>query len=79
MRDFASVDCLAFDTFKTEVAWLLERLKAAGIRQAVAVDLTRSEFGVPVVRVVVPGLEGSDHHAGYVPGVRARAIEQRPP
>jgi YcaO-like protein with predicted kinase domain len=79
MRDFASVDCLAFDNFGTEVAWLLDRLKAAGIRQAVAVDLTHSEFGVPVVRVVVPGLEGSDHHAGYVPGVRARAIEQRPP
>lgn len=74
MRDFASVGHFEFDTFEVEVAWLADRLKAAGISQAAAVDLTRSEFGIPVVRVVIPGLEGSDHHASYVPGKRARAI-----
>lgn len=79
MRDFESVDRFAFDTFETEVAWLLNRLKAAGLRQAIAVDLTRPEIGLSVVRVVVPGLEGSDHHADYVPGKRARAIQDHPP
>ena len=71
MRSFAAVASNVFDAFEAEVAWLLERLRAAGIREAIAVDLTRSEFGIPVVRVVAPGLEGSDHHDGYSPGARA--------
>ena len=33
-------------------------LRSAGISEVVAVDLTREEFGIPVVRVIVPGLEG---------------------
>jgi YcaO-like protein with predicted kinase domain len=76
MRDFATVARFVFDSFDTEVEWLIQRLKAVGIEEAVAVDLTRPELGVPVVRIVVPGLEGSDHHAAYVPGARARAIHQ---
>jgi ribosomal protein S12 methylthiotransferase accessory factor len=77
MRDFNAIDQLAFDSFEAEVAWLVSRLQAVRIHQVIVVDLTRSEFAVPVVRVVIPGLEGSDHHAGYVPGVRARAMEAR--
>jgi ribosomal protein S12 methylthiotransferase accessory factor len=74
MRDFRTVGRFEFDTFEAEVAWLVDRLRTVGIRQAIAVDLTQSQFGVSVVRTVVPGLEGSDHHASYVPGPRARAI-----
>ena len=33
------------------------RLAAAGFEQVVAVDLTRPELGVPVVRVVIPHAE----------------------
>ena len=79
MRDFNAIDRFMFDNFEAEVSWLLTRLGAVGIQQAVAIDLARSEFGVPVVRVVVPGLEGSDHHANYVPGARARAVQGNPP
>jgi ribosomal protein S12 methylthiotransferase accessory factor len=79
MRDFGSIGRFEFEDFHSEVAWILDRLSAAGVRQAIAVDLTRHEFGVPVVRVVVPGLEGSDHHPAYVPGARARAIRERRP
>jgi ribosomal protein S12 methylthiotransferase accessory factor len=79
MRDFGAAGQFTFDSFDAEVSWLVERLKAAGIRQAIAVDLTRREFGIPVVRVVIPGLEGSDHHAGYVPGPRARAMTENQP
>jgi ribosomal protein S12 methylthiotransferase accessory factor len=74
-RDFAAVPGAWFDDFGSEVAWIVDRLKAAGMRQAVAVDLTMPEFAIPVVRAVVPGLEGSDHHPGYVPGARARAAQ----
>lgn len=73
-RDFAEVPSRDFDSFEAEVAWLLDRLAGAGIRQAIAVDLSRPEIGLAVVRVAVPGLEGSDHHSGYSPGPRARAL-----
>lgn len=64
---------IRFDDVAAEVAWLLERLRAAGIKQAIAVDLSRAGRDVAVARVVVPGLEGSDHHrASYVPGPRMR-------
>jgi ribosomal protein S12 methylthiotransferase accessory factor len=33
---------------------------------------------VPVVRVIVPGLEGVDGAPGYVPGPRARAMAALP-
>jgi putative methanogenesis marker protein 1 len=36
---------------------VLEHLRGRGFRKAVAVDLTRKELDVPVVRVIVPGME----------------------
>lgn len=36
---------------------MLKKLAEAGLDQVVVVDLTREEIGVPVVRVIVPGLE----------------------
>lgn len=61
-------------SFAQEVRWLISRLAAVGIDQAIVVDLTKAEFGVPVVRVVIPGLEGISDTPGYVPGARARAV-----
>jgi thioglycine synthase len=40
-----------------DLMFVLERLRAKGFKRAVAVDLTRKELGVPVVRVIVPGME----------------------
>jgi YcaO-like protein with predicted kinase domain len=79
MRDYQSVIRCDFDTFEAELAWILERLRGAGIQQAIAVDLSRSEIGASVVRVVVPGLEGSDHLPDYVPGARAQAVQEGRP
>lgn len=36
---------------------VLDRLKGKGFKRAVAIDLTRKELGIPVVRMVVPGME----------------------
>jgi ribosomal protein S12 methylthiotransferase accessory factor len=58
-RDFRSVPSFDSGSLDEDVNWELEVLRSAGIGQAVVVDLTRKEFGIPVVRVVVPGLEGS--------------------
>ena len=61
------------------VGAVLRKLARAGMRQALAVDLTRPDLGVPVVRVLAPGLEGpwSDADGEYVPGARARAVASR--
>jgi YcaO-like protein with predicted kinase domain len=77
-RSFQSAATSEFETVETQVDWLLDRLRSIGLTQAIAVDLTQPEYGVPVVRMVVPGLEGFDHHpAQYAPGPRARAFRER--
>ncbi len=64
----------ASDDLAEDVRWELDRLGQAGFQQAIVVDLTREEIGIPVVRVAVPGLEGDCHHPAYMPGARARAM-----
>ncbi len=76
--DFASLPSFAFDTFEAEVAWLVARLAQAGAGQVISVDLTRPEYEIPVIRVVVAGLEGFDHNpASYAPGPRALGLRRR--
>jgi YcaO-like protein with predicted kinase domain len=62
------------DDLASDLRWLVARLRAVGVERIVACDLTRPEFGIPVVRVVIPGLEGDPRHPSYVPGRRARAL-----
>jgi len=50
---------------------IAQALERAG-RDVVAVDLTRPELGIPIVRVVIPGLEPLFDVPGYVPGARAQ-------
>lgn len=57
MRAFSSIRSYEHDRVDQDVRFLIRRLKQAGFRQAVALDLTRPEVGVPVVRVVVPEAE----------------------
>ena len=73
-RDFAAVPSLAGRTIEEDLAAQLDRLRAVGIEEAVAVDLTKPEFGIAVVRMVVPGLEGLDSSPDYLMGARARAV-----
>ncbi|KAB2846356.1 MAG: hypothetical protein F9K44_15530 [Hyphomicrobiaceae bacterium] len=72
-RRFVELGGARFAAFSEEVDWLIGRLRAAGLAQVLVVDLSRPDYGVPVVRALVPGLEGSDHHGGYSPGGRSRA------
>jgi ribosomal protein S12 methylthiotransferase accessory factor len=76
-RNFQDAPTWDTTSFEDDIAWELERLKSVGIDQVVAVDLTKSEFGIPVVRVIIPGLEGMDHSPKYVPGERARKLLKR--
>jgi YcaO-like protein with predicted kinase domain len=56
-----------------DLAWELERLTSVGIRQVIAVDLSMAPFDVPVVKVVIPGLESVPDDPSYNPGPRVRA------
>ena len=61
------------DTLDGDLDWELGRLRGAGIKRVIAVDLTKEAFRVPVVRVIIPGLEGLREVPGYIPGKRALA------
>jgi ribosomal protein S12 methylthiotransferase accessory factor len=76
-RSFQSVGTYCFESFNREVDWLVTRFAAIGLSEVIIVDLTQPEFDLPVVRAIVPGLEGSDNHPGYTPGARALAIARR--
>jgi ribosomal protein S12 methylthiotransferase accessory factor len=76
-RHFGEVPTHTSDTLEGDVAWALERLRAAGLYEAVVVDLSKPELGIPVVRVVVPGLEALHDLPGYALGARARAMLAR--
>jgi ribosomal protein S12 methylthiotransferase accessory factor len=76
-RSFQDVPNFAADDIAEDVDWMLRRLARVGLTQALVVDLTIAKYSLPVVRVVVPGLEGPDKgpESDYVPGARARAFE----
>lgn len=77
VRSFDAVPTSSNETLEEDLSVLLGLLRRAGIEQAIVVDLSKPEFGVPVVRVVVPGLETYHHVEGYVPGERARRVVAR--
>jgi YcaO-like protein with predicted kinase domain len=75
MRHFHDVPTFEALTFEEDLEWILGRLRGADTKEVIWVDLTRPEFGIPVVRVIVPGLEPTGFGSAfgdYVPGPRAR-------
>jgi YcaO-like protein with predicted kinase domain len=71
-NSFRQIPSFAAADLVQDLQWELERLRSAGITRVVAIDLTRPDFAIPVVRVVIPGLEGDIRHPHYLPGPRAR-------
>jgi ribosomal protein S12 methylthiotransferase accessory factor len=71
-RQASALVSAAADSFEADIAVMLDRLIAAGIGQVLVVDLSHHEIGIPVVRVIVPGLEGYMFDQ-YAPGLRAHA------
>lgn len=71
---FDSVPSFVNDDLAEDLRWALGRLSAIGIERVVAIDLTRPELMIPVVRLVIPGLEWDPHHPNYQPGPRAREV-----
>ena len=75
-RSFADVPSFESDDFLLDIRHMLAKLQEAGLDQAVVVNLTRPEIGIPVVRVIVPGLEMSAVDPERV-GKRSRNARQR--
>ena len=71
---FGEIPSFTADDLAEDLHWALDRLRAVGIARAIAVDLAKPEFAMPVVRLVIPGLEWDPHHPNYRPGQRARAM-----
>jgi ribosomal protein S12 methylthiotransferase accessory factor len=56
-RDFCQIGSYDSNDFLQDIRYMISRLKEASLDRVIVVDLTREEIGVPVVRVIVPGLE----------------------
>lgn len=56
-KAFSDIQSFESDDFLQDIRYMLKKLEEAGLDQVIVVDLTREEIGLPVVRVIVPGLE----------------------
>lgn len=74
LRDFNAIQGWRGQSLRDDLAELRARLARVGIEDVIVVDLSRPEIGIPVVRVIVPGLEGVDGSPSYALGPRARCV-----
>jgi ribosomal protein S12 methylthiotransferase accessory factor YcaO len=54
---FSEISTYVRDDILDDIKFILSRLKKAGLKRVIIVDLTQSNIGIPVVRAIVPGLE----------------------
>lgn len=74
-RDYRQIEDWQNTSFEQDKDLLLDKLQSAGLAQTVIVDLTKAEFNIPVVRAIIPGLEGIGGIAGYQLGNRALKLQ----
>ena len=74
-RNFSDAPSYHGRSFDEDLRLQIDRLRSVGIDEIVTVDLTKPEFKIPVVRVIIPGLEGLDSSSRYVPGERLRRLK----
>ncbi len=74
--DFSRTADLDSDLVEEDLDTLLSKLTGMGLSQVLRVDLSKPEFDISVVRIVIPGLEAPHDDEGYVPGSRALGVKQ---
>ena len=52
-------------------------MRRAGLERVIVVDLTKPELGVPVARVIIPGLETKYLNPRFRAGRRAVRVAER--
>ncbi|MGW4384599.1 YcaO-like family protein [Kitasatospora sp. NPDC004531] len=68
--DATAVPDRSTPTFEGDIQLIIRSLDRLGLDQVLVLDLSRDEFPISVVKVIVPGLEGY-MLGNYVPGPRA--------
>ena len=83
-RRFSEIVSHHTTSFNEDIQTAITLLQGAGLDQVIMVDLTDPCLGIPVVRVIIPGLEGPipglegpRAGSGYTPGSRAQALLRR--
>jgi YcaO-like protein with predicted kinase domain len=71
-RSFVSAPSYEHETFEEDLLCVRARLEASGIEHLLVVNLTKPEFQIPVVRVIIPELESMVEAPGWRPGRRAQ-------
>ncbi|MCP4316191.1 MAG: YcaO-like family protein [Hyphomicrobiales bacterium] len=71
LRRFDAAPSWRNETLRADLDGLLDGLKRAGIDQVAAVDMSRPDHKIPVVRIIIPGLEAPHDDITYVAGARA--------
>ncbi|MEI9938407.1 MAG: YcaO-like family protein [Pseudomonadota bacterium] len=75
-RSFQTAPRYENETLEADLDTILQNLKRAGLDEAIAVDLTKPAIKIPVVRIVVPGLEPYHGVGGGRGGERARRASE---
>lgn len=70
--DFRRLPSLETDSLEDDVAVQLAYLKRAGFEQVIVVDLSQPQIGIPVVRVIIPGMAQSPDEGAPALSQRAR-------
>jgi ribosomal protein S12 methylthiotransferase accessory factor len=70
VRSFDTIPSIENEHVDDDIRFMLDHLSRGGFQHVIAVDLTRPELGVPVIRVVVPQAESWSTFFNH--GVRAR-------
>jgi ribosomal protein S12 methylthiotransferase accessory factor len=55
--DFRTLVSFDTDRFDSDIQVLLGQLQQRGYTSAIAIDLTKPQLGIPVVRIIIPGLK----------------------
>jgi ribosomal protein S12 methylthiotransferase accessory factor len=55
--DYSTIGSCDSDDFLKDIHRMIDALEKKGLDRVIVIDLTRDEIDIPVVRVVVPGLE----------------------
>ena len=64
------------DTVEEDLVTVLNRLQEVSINSVLCVDISKPQFDIAVVRVVIPGLEAPHDEDNYMPGFRAKKMMQ---
>lgn len=79
-KNFSSSNSFDYLDMADDIDCCIKQLTQVGVNQVIVIDLSKTEFGLSVVKVIIPGLEGAygHWHSSYRPGPRAKTLMNLP-